>query len=321
MLPGRKSCAFILYDITGNTQLSHTDATATMMFLRGSLVACSCSAILLSPVIVQCFQPSYRHYSWPSSQRRLQAQATTTDVTTTNYAGLLASFDATTGALLPVPKHYVPEAFVEWGMIPTTLEVLSSSSTSRSILQTIVLPETGCGVDNLETITTVEEHTRIADSTATMIRFPQSKNKRAYEVVFPYDMLDDLVEHDDAVSSDYRCRVRIIMANTSTSSLTYGPIEVVVERCVTAAAPSSIADTTGGGLDAQSVGRWLGGALNSKQWRAFGEANVAASETKGRLQLPLDLVVTLTDDVVEVSKGGSATVRCPLTDDADHGCS
>ncbi len=108
-----------------------------------------------------------------------------------DYAGLAATFSSKSGELIPVPHHLIPSSMVEWGDIPSCLEVLTSedwnvdndvveNGTARSsgddtrddddddddddeeqqpqpkrhppLLRTMitVLPEVGCGLDNME---------------------------------------------------------------------------------------------------------------------------------------------------------------------------
>ena len=79
-----------------------------------------------------------------------------------DYAGLSSTFSSKTGELIPVPEHLVPESMIEWGEIPNYLEVLVSEDVSpekngKMERTTItVLPEVGCGIDNLETTKKVE---------------------------------------------------------------------------------------------------------------------------------------------------------------------
>lgn len=104
---------------------------------------------------------------------------TTSIVGNGDYVGLSATFSSSSsdiknggvGELIPVPEHLVPESMIEWGDIPTCLEVLSSEDIitlghdpnndekgqimERTVIT--VLPEVGCGIDNLETTKKVEE--------------------------------------------------------------------------------------------------------------------------------------------------------------------
>jgi len=83
-----------------------------------------------------------------------------------DHAGLSATFSSKTGELIPVPEHLVPESMIEWGEIPSYFEVLISEDfleeneeKKRKMERTTitVLPEVGCGIDNLETTKKVEE--------------------------------------------------------------------------------------------------------------------------------------------------------------------
>jgi len=88
-----------------------------------------------------------------------------------DYAGLFATFSSRTGELIPVPEHLVPQSMIDWGDIPSNLEVLTSEdfSTDGKIEEfkrttVTVLPEVGCGIDNLETTKKVERHFLDEDS-------------------------------------------------------------------------------------------------------------------------------------------------------------
>jgi len=85
-----------------------------------------------------------------------------------DYAGLHATFSSDAGELVPIPHHFVPRSMIEWGDIPNSFDTLVSEdlfssctdnddddgrkggiwSLSRTILT--VMPEVGCGIDNLE---------------------------------------------------------------------------------------------------------------------------------------------------------------------------
>lgn len=88
-----------------------------------------------------------------------------------DYAGLFATFSSSTGELIPVPEHLVPQSMIDWGDIPSNLEVLTSEDFSmdgkvENFARTTVtvLPEVGCGIDNLETTKTVERYILDKDS-------------------------------------------------------------------------------------------------------------------------------------------------------------
>jgi hypothetical protein len=99
----------------------------------------------------------------PSLRSSIRSFATSLDASTTtkstslyggDFAGLSASFSATDGSLIPVPELYVPKALLEWDASPSAWEVIVSENLNDESLtrQTVqVLPDVGCGIDNLET--------------------------------------------------------------------------------------------------------------------------------------------------------------------------
>eukprot|EP00578_Thalassiosira_sp_NH16_P009283 CAMPEP_0181121288 /NCGR_PEP_ID=MMETSP1071-20121207/24655_1 /TAXON_ID=35127 /ORGANISM="Thalassiosira sp., Strain NH16" /LENGTH=368 /DNA_ID=CAMNT_0023206091 /DNA_START=201 /DNA_END=1307 /DNA_ORIENTATION=+ len=87
--------------------------------------------------------------------------ASTANIIGGDYAGLSATFSPKSGELVPVPEHLVPESMIEWGEVPSYFEVLSSEdwtsndeNDAEELARTTitVLPEVGCGIDNLEVI-------------------------------------------------------------------------------------------------------------------------------------------------------------------------
>jgi len=85
------------------------------------------------------------------------------------FAGQSATFSSISGELIPVPEHYVPKSMVEWGQIPSCFEVIVSEEKASSDTDgaedsagvaglnqwTVqVMPEVGCGLDNLDTMKT-----------------------------------------------------------------------------------------------------------------------------------------------------------------------
>ncbi len=129
---------------------------------------------------------------------------TTSIVGNGDYAGLSATFSSSgdinnggVGELIPVPEHLVPESMIEWGDIPTYLEVLSSEDIitlnhdlkndekEQKIMErtvVTVLPEVGCGIDNLETTKKVEEfHLQQQQSDSRLITW--KGNAQDHEVV------------------------------------------------------------------------------------------------------------------------------------------
>ncbi|KAL7466114.1 hypothetical protein ACHAXS_006404 [Conticribra weissflogii] len=88
-----------------------------------------------------------------------------------DHAGLIATFSSSSGELIPVPEHLVPQSMIDWGDIPSYLEVLTSEDFSfdgeeEDFMRTTVtvLPEVGCGIDNLETTKKVDRYFLDKDS-------------------------------------------------------------------------------------------------------------------------------------------------------------
>jgi hypothetical protein len=93
-----------------------------------------------------------------------------------DFAGLAATFHPGTGEFIPLPEHLIPPSLIEWGQEPKCLELLVSEDliehdygddddddeATMKRVTTTVLPDTGCAVDNLETIKAVDEIDLIA---------------------------------------------------------------------------------------------------------------------------------------------------------------
>ena len=134
------------------------------------------SVLAFAPVPISVGSRSPHPSTQPALTPRLSSTpdeelAITTNTITSllggDYAGHSATFSSADGHLIPVPEHFVPQSLIEWGQIPSCLEVLSSEDVAIATAgKTIgaqlergtvsVLPEVGCGVDNLDTMRTVE---------------------------------------------------------------------------------------------------------------------------------------------------------------------
>mmetsp|Transcript_34641 Transcript_34641/g.75822 ORF Transcript_34641/g.75822 Transcript_34641/m.75822 type:complete len:435 (-) Transcript_34641:47-1351(-) len=162
---------------------------ATKQLLRRPLLGAA--VVLLLPTVYS-FQPfpcatchtsntNTRGFGAKRSAVIVQSSDTSTDITSSlasllggDYAGHSATFSSADGSLIPVPDHLVPESLVEWGQVPSCLEVLSSEDVSFTTVddesaatvtalvtmeRTVVsvVPEVGCGVDNLDTMRSTEK--------------------------------------------------------------------------------------------------------------------------------------------------------------------
>ena len=236
-----------------------------------------------------------------------------------DFAGRSASFDAATGELIPIPEHYVPDSLLEWGQAPLLWEVLVSEDDTvvensvdddDAILllrqqnwrrqTTTILPATGCGVDNLETMKRIDRavawcedslwRSRRAvpeDGGTTLPQIVSTITQRCsnhaggggsqntsnglfrVEACFGWNhQIDD--DDDDDDSNRYRSRVSVdlrLPSDDPSQQQQLQPItqlHVALERQISPnSSHGTVAD--GGGLDGQRVSRWLGPVLSSRR--------------------------------------------------------
>ena len=146
-----------------------------------------------------------------------------------DYAGLSATFDIT-GKLIPVPEHLVPPALLEWGQAPSSLETLVSIGSGKRWTATI-LPETGCGVDNLQLTRTEESfsgHCLLTHDCIFSVDHSIHQQKLRVESYFCLDLDDDNKE-----DSRFRSRLALnIQVKDDQKLQLIGPISVSLERQV-----------------------------------------------------------------------------------------
>jgi hypothetical protein len=245
------------------------------------------------------------------------------------YAGLLATFDALNGKHIPIDERYIPSSLLEWGYPPATLEILVAE-TASPILQgesgpkdgsqtasythhpsssdwisltralSIIMPATGCDVDNLETIHTKEEwsSSRLfchrhpekgldlvsAASTISVLERPVNATPTIrIESYFGWTLLDESKNQEqnavsEADSNLYRTRITLNLGQAlspdDTDSLPndwklVSPIQVSLERQLSSSAETTTLASGDGGLDARSVANYLGRTLNGERMRNF----------------------------------------------------
>lgn len=229
-----------------------------------------------------------------------------------DYAGLSATFSSIDGKLIPVPEHYVPKSMIEWGQVPNYLEVIVSEdlNTNYSVTGTgtgtgtitdidnmndnshnhtvtvferntvTVMPEVGCGLDNLDTIKTKEVvpldsyHYHICpfdDSDCDDINIKVAtmfvtKGKRRIECMFVHDYDDN--------EQRQRQRTRVCI-NLQDSGQMKSPIQIIREQMTSEkSSRGTIAD--GGGLDARTVTQLVGRENISKP---FCQEKVSGNES------------------------------------------
>lgn len=217
-----------------------------------------------------------------------------------DWAGQLSKFDSSSGALIPVPDHLVPEAMIEWGQIPTQLEVLSSeklepvgSTTMEWQLQraTItVLPLVGCAC--LETLKSKETIPFIVPSSykfpfPDIVHLPPRKSyatffsdgslfvahqKEERRASYP-NRYDICVSVPTEKASNFEHRVRIhfeVDLGNQGGRIIRTPICIIKERRISeTSSDGNIADRDG--LDSQTVATLVGiDAIN----RPFSQENI-----------------------------------------------
>jgi hypothetical protein len=184
------------------------------------------------------------------------------------YAGLSATFDIA-GKLIPVPEYLIPPALLEWGQAPSSLETLVSIGSGKRWTATI-LPEAGCGVDNLQTTRTVESISGDDSSHDDIYSVDHAIHQQKLRVESYFGLeLDGDINKEDA---KFRSRLALNLQVQDDQKLQIiGPISVCLERQVEEISSSGTVGK-GGGLDGRSVSRWLG-ALSKMQ--SFAERNMA----------------------------------------------
>jgi len=227
-----------------------------------------------------------------------------------DYAGHHATFSQVDGSLIPVPEHYVPDSLIEWGMIPTAFEVITSEDISKDVddnglengkddkckiicqRNTIkVMPEVGCGLDNLDVIRDTEEWLLQDNITESSLILSQpiiiqqvdgsiqecqcsslyNSGLNRLEIIFTIDSYHKHAHYVDIngekdqnnVSGEQRHRRRIRVAfqlensDGAQSNKITKPIDIIQER-QTSSESSQGNIAQGGGLDARTVTRLIG---------------------------------------------------------------
>lgn len=164
-----------------------------------------------------------------------------------DYAGYHVTYDMD-GTHIPIPAHYVPPALLEWGQVPLALEVIVSEQNDvRQILT--VLPETGCGNDNLEVLKRREELGELLwQATDACVYVSQSSS----------DTTTSRIECIFAVGESRRSRVVLSCDGVKLKM----PVSLYLERQISETSTEG-RRADGGGLDARSVSEWIGSELRS----------------------------------------------------------
>lgn len=179
-----------------------------------------------------------------------------------DFAGQYATFSPSDGKVIHVPEHLVPEAMIEWGQVPSCLECLVSEDwimedDKPTVLErstVTVLPETGCGIDNLETSTFItklrmdEMYVFDMDGDALKVGLLFNQEDKNIHFIISINTENDHMQ---------RCRVTIPLEET-TKYNRKRPIEVIRERKTSKISSKGSAGNSGGGLYASTVMELVG---------------------------------------------------------------
>ena len=178
-----------------------------------------------------------------------------------DFAGLMAKFSPTDGSLVPVPVHLIPSSLLEWGQEPSALEVLvseewDSAATVLCRQEVTVLPETGCGVDNLETmksaVTIDKEQTAWSQPSESTLILDTTTASDAETTIQRLETQFSLPEfHRVRISFDWKIQ------GDPLSCQIQSPIVLQLER-QTNVTSSQGTRADGGGLDGRTVSQLLG---------------------------------------------------------------
>eukprot|EP00536_Pseudo-nitzschia_multiseries_P001221 jgi/Psemu1/2811/gm1.2811_g len=200
-----------------------------------------------------------------------------------DFAGLAATFDPGDGSFIPIPDYLIPESLKEWGQEPKCLQVLVSEDvvdgdndgndsdgngdgdgSVMTRVTTKILPETGCGVDNLETMLVGDEidldsQWKSDDNDDGLddvvgLQYPLGNDKLRVETIFGLSSDGDYEYGVD------RVRVAIDLVPSEEDFAIRSPMVITLERR-TSSSSSGGTISEGGGLDGRTVYLLLGERL------------------------------------------------------------
>jgi hypothetical protein len=224
-----------------------------------------------------------------------------------DFAGVAATFNPGDGSFIPIPDYLIPDALKEWGQEPKCLEVLVSEDIYDddnddnddnddgpilTRITTTILPETGCGVDNLETVIAKDEIDLESQwrSSGDNIMISNNINMAAFNnydttnnnndddnvddvkdiIGLQYPIGDDELrletifglDDDDGLVSRIRVAIDVIPSQENFAIQT--PMVITLERR-TSSISSGGTISNGGGLDGRTVSMLLGERLRSSK--------------------------------------------------------
>ena len=223
-----------------------------------------------------------------SSSQSILSTSNNNSIVGGDYAGLLATFSSKTGELISVPEHFVPASMLEWGEIPTSLEILTSEDwlsgsndngvESEEMERTTitVLPEVGCGIDNLEITKKIDRFGHVDESRLISLQHPQQPEREVVaidckrgqsfdmETIFQVDseVNTDEKEENILAKSTRRIRVSLSVDMKSKEPTISKQIKLQIERQYSPQSTQGKAwsgpSYNSGGLDARTVMNTIG---------------------------------------------------------------
>lgn len=282
------------------------------MFLIGTLIPRSASFMVNSKNALA------------ASQRAGKALSSTTSSTEAlniifggDYAGQSATFSSIDGKLIPVPEHFVPESMIEWGQVPNCFECIvsedilqnddSSSTLERHVVN--IMPEVGCGLDNLDTMATkdtipLSSYEAFTFENDVKVATAFIEDKRRVECVFVKNIGNDVDEKPELV----RMRVSI---NLHENNQLRSSIEIAKER-KTSNASSRGSIAKGGGLHASTVTSLVGKENSNKPFCNVEGTQISAMEgtwASSNVEVELDSEFWSSEESTSFSLPGNILVR------------
>jgi len=278
---------------------------------------------------------NYNHH-----QRSVALMSTSTSSTATeskilggDYAGLSATFSSKTGELVPVPEHLVPESMIEWGEIPSSFETLTSedwvangnddSAEEFGRTTITVLPEVGCGIDNLEVMKKSEQ---FGNDVSRLVSWQQGLEQEVaaidrissqtldMETIFQVSS-DTSEEGNEQITRRIRLSLSIDMPKQAGAEPTLSKLMLKVERQSSSESTQGTAwsgpSYNSGGLDARSVMNAIGKDI------VYGDVFAVKKIKVGGDIWDLDADGGAKDDVLDVLEGSwRKTMISPESDGA-----
>ena len=225
--------------------------------------------------------------STSSSQSVISTSTNSNNILGGDYAGLLATFSSKTGELITVPEHLVPASMLEWGDIPSSLEILTSedwlSSSNDDCNEAeemerttiTVLPEVGCGIDNLEVTRKIDRFGH-DESRLISLQHPQQREREVVvldckrgqsfdmETIFQVDSEVDTDEKEENIKAKCTRRIRLSLSvdMKSKDPTISKQIKLQIERQYSPQSTQGKAwsgpSYNSGGLDARTVMNTIG---------------------------------------------------------------